>query len=69
MVLVDVATNRLNRPIIARTFHRLAHWISQVRTERQKRTALRSLLFAPEHRLRDLGITREELLQAIARRR
>ncbi|UXN75130.1 hypothetical protein N8D56_09635 [Devosia sp. A8/3-2] len=33
--------------------------------QRAKRDALHGLLFAPEHRLRDLGITHEQLIQML----
>jgi hypothetical protein len=40
-------------------------WFAARRAERTQHAALQSLLFAPEHRLRDLGIRREELIQAM----
>lgn len=40
-------------------------WFDARRAERGQHEALQSLLFAPEHRLRDLGIRREDLIQAI----
>lgn len=40
-------------------------WFDARRTERSKHEALQGLLFAPEHRLRDLGIRREDLIQAM----
>ena len=43
----------------------VGRWVAARRTARAKRTALQSLLFAPEHRLRDIGITRDQLIQAI----
>lgn len=33
----------------------------------KKKSTLSSLLFAPEHRLRDLGIRRDELIRATGR--
>lgn len=46
-------------------FHAIVRWVAARRAARAKRAALHSLLFAPEHRLRDVGITREQLIQAI----
>ncbi len=43
----------------------LAQWIATRRVERAQEAALRDLLFAPEHRLRDLGIRREQLIMAM----
>ena len=67
MVFVDVTPRRPVQFSIARAFHGLAKWLADARTARAKRKALQDLLFAPEHRLRDLGIRREEVLQAIER--
>jgi uncharacterized protein YjiS (DUF1127 family) len=50
---------------LARGIHSVLRWIAARRVARAKRQALQSLLFAPEHRLRDIGITREQLVQAI----
>lgn len=50
---------------LARGLQAIARWVAARRAARAKRVALRSLLFAPEHRLRDVGITREQLIQAI----
>ena len=40
-------------------------WFVARSVERAQHQAMQSLLFAPEHRLRDLGIRREELIQAM----
>lgn len=50
---------------LARGFHAIVRWIAARRTARAKREQLLSLLFGPEHRLRDVGITREQLIRAI----
>ena len=50
---------------LARVFHAIVRWVATRRAARAKRAALHSLLFAPEHRLRDVGITREQLSRAI----
>jgi uncharacterized protein YjiS (DUF1127 family) len=44
---------------------RLWNWRNARRAERQQRLALQSLLFMPQHRLRDLGISRDQLVQAM----
>ena len=43
----------------------VAKWIAARRAERSQQATLQSLLFAPEHRLRDLGISREELIRVM----
>ena len=68
MVFVDVTPTRPVTLPISRFFHGLAKWKEDARIERAKRLALQSLLFAPEHRLRDIGIRREEVLRAMERR-
>ena len=45
--------------------HVIAGWIATRRAERSQHIALQSLLFAPEYQLRDLGIRREDLVQAM----
>jgi uncharacterized protein YjiS (DUF1127 family) len=49
----------------ARGLHAIIGWVAARRAARAKRDALQSLLFAPEHRLRDIGITREQLIRQI----
>ena len=53
----------------ARGIRAIARWFTTRRVARAKRDALESLLFAPEHRLRDMGLTREQLIQTIADQR
>ena len=66
MAIADFATaDRSARLPFARSLHAVVRWIATRRAARVKRDALQSLLFAPEHRLRDVGITREQLIQAI----
>jgi uncharacterized protein YjiS (DUF1127 family) len=50
------------------SFHAVVRWIAARRAKRAQRVALQSLLFAPEHRLRDLGISHEQLIRAIENR-
>jgi uncharacterized protein YjiS (DUF1127 family) len=45
--------------------HAIGRWFAARRAEHAQHVALQSLLFAPEHRLRDLGISREQLTQAM----
>ena len=67
MVFIDVtARNAVQSPTIPIVWA-IAKWVANTRDKRKKKATLQSLLFAPEHRLRDLGISREELLQALAR--
>ena len=68
MVFVDVTPTRPVTLPISRIFHGLAKRLEDARIERAKRLALQSLLVAPEHKLRDIGIRREEVLQALERR-
>lgn len=68
MALVDSSRDHAVRASIARLFHAVARWVADELARRQRRSALRDLMFAPEHRLRDLGISREELIRAIKRR-
>ena len=70
MALVDFAT--ADRPVqfpLADGFRVVVRWIAARRAEHARKAALQSLLFAPEHRLRDLGISRDELVGAIEGRR
>ena len=41
------------------------NWFVARSDERAQRAALQRLLFAPEYRLRDMGIRREDLVQAM----
>jgi hypothetical protein len=70
MALTDFVT--ADRPVqfpFASGFHAVVQWVAAGRAERARKAAMQSLLFAPEHRLRDLGISREQLLEAIETRR
>jgi hypothetical protein len=44
---------------------RLNDWRSARRAAQEQRLALQSLLFMPQHRLRDLGISHEQLTLAM----
>jgi uncharacterized protein YjiS (DUF1127 family) len=54
---------------LAGSLRTVGRWIAASRVARAKKAALDSLLFAPEHRLRDLGISRDEIFDAIKGRR
>jgi uncharacterized protein YjiS (DUF1127 family) len=43
----------------------VANWFAQLRAERYQRVALKSLLDLDPHRLRDLGIERSDLFDAL----
>ena len=68
MIFIDVAPYRPAPSPFARIVRVLAGWLRDARGDRKRRAALRDLLFMPEHRLRDLGLRREELLEALERR-
>lgn len=70
MALVDSAPT--DRPVqfpLAHGFRAVLRWVAARRAARAQKAALQSLLSAPEHRLRDLGISHDELLRAIEARR
>lgn len=65
MALVDFATDRSVQFPLVSGLRTVVRWIAARRAARAKRAALQSLLFAPDHRLRDLGISRDDLIKAI----
>jgi uncharacterized protein YjiS (DUF1127 family) len=66
MALVDsTPAYRPVRSSVARVFRAVANWLAARRAEHARHVALQSLLSEPEHRLRDLGITREELIHTM----
>lgn len=74
MAFVDFASASVTRPTTAGTqsagiFHRVAGWVARSLAERERQRVFRDLLFAPEHRLRDLGINRDDILTALSRHR
>ena len=70
MALADFApADRSTKSLLAATFHGVVRWVAAQQEKRAQNQALQSLLFAPEHRLRDVGITRDQLLSAIEARR
>jgi uncharacterized protein YjiS (DUF1127 family) len=70
MALADFApADPSTKSRLAATFHSVVRWVAAQHEKRAQDQALQSLLFAPEHRLRDVGITRDELFRAIEARR
>ena len=70
MALADFApADRSPKSLLAAAFQGVARWVAVHHEKRAQELALQSLLFAPEHRLRDVGITREQVLSAIESRR
>ena len=66
MALVDFApAHRVASSPVTGLLRAAAGWFAARRAQHAQDAALQSLLFAPEHRLRDLGIRREELIQAM----
>ena len=66
MAIADFApADRSVRLPFARGLAAIKGWIAARRIARARNSALESLLYAPEHRLRDIGISREELIRAI----
>lgn len=64
MTLVEFATNRSAQLPLAHGIRAVVRWISTYRAARAKRAVLQNLLFEPDYRLRDLGISRDELIRA-----
>jgi uncharacterized protein YjiS (DUF1127 family) len=60
-----VPTDRPVRFTLAAAFRAVAQWLSARREARAKLKALKGLLFEPEFRLRDMGISREDVIAAI----
>ena len=68
MTIIEVAPNHPVRSPLAHLVLTAVKWVNDARARRKSRAALQNLLFMPEHRLRDLGLRREELLEALERR-
>lgn len=66
MAIADFASvgHSVHSPF-ARGFHAIADWLAAYRIARARKQVLLDLLFAPEHRLRDIGITREQLSREV----
>ena len=70
MALADFApADHSTKSLLAAAFHGVLRWVATQHEKRAQKLALQSLLFAPEHRLRDVGITREQVISAIEARR
>ena len=67
MALVDFAApaRHVASSPVAGLLRAVTNWFAVRGAQHAQDAALQSLLFAPEHRLRDLGITREELIGAM----
>ncbi len=66
MALTDFApAGHSVRSPLAGGFHALVQWVAARRAERAQKMTLQSLLFAPEHTLRDLGLSHEQLIREI----
>lgn len=68
MIFIDIVPYHPARPPFIQIVQVLAARLRRLHGERHRRAALRDLLFMPEHRLRDLGLSREDLLEALERR-
>lgn len=62
MALVDFAPVQSGSSAFAGTVRAAHRWIAARRAARAQQLALQSLLFMPQHRLDDLGISRETLI-------
>jgi hypothetical protein len=70
MAIADFAP--VDRPVqfpLVRGLEVIVRWVAARRAASVKRAALQSLLFAPEHLRRDVGVTREQLIRLIDERR
>jgi uncharacterized protein YjiS (DUF1127 family) len=65
MAFADFTPARPAQVSIAGAFHVVVQWVSARRAKRAREATLQSLLFAPETRLQDIGISREQLIQAM----
>jgi uncharacterized protein YjiS (DUF1127 family) len=66
MAFADLSpTDRPSQFSLADGIRAVVGWFAARRAMRAKKAALQSLLSAPEYRLRDLGISRDQLLKAI----
>ena len=67
MAIADFAT--IARPARFPLVGSIAAWVTARRVAHAKTATLQSLLYGPEHLLRDVGITRDDLLGAIEKQR
>jgi len=69
MAIADFApADRSVQSPLVRGYHTIVQLLAARRAARAKRDALQNLLFAPEHLLRDVGVTREQLIEQIGRK-
>jgi uncharacterized protein YjiS (DUF1127 family) len=67
MIFIDVVTDQPARSPIVGVLHDIAGWMVDAKARRKRTAALQDLLFMPEHRLRDLGLRREDVREALVR--
>lgn len=65
MAFVDYAAAHSGPPLIAALRRVFGDWRAARRARLQQHLALQSLLFMPQHRLNDLGISRDQLIQTM----
>jgi uncharacterized protein YjiS (DUF1127 family) len=65
MTLIELASAQPASSLFSAAMRRFGNWRSARRAAREQHLALQSLLFMPQHRLRDLGISQEQLIQAM----
>lgn len=65
MALVLSGERPAAAPLSLNPLRLVAHWFAQLRAERNQRVALKSLLELDPYRLRDLGIERSDLFDAL----
>ena len=69
MALVLSGERPVAAPLSLNPLRIVARWFAQLRAERSQRVALKSLLELDQHRLRDLGIERSDLFDALCAER
>jgi uncharacterized protein YjiS (DUF1127 family) len=65
MALVDFAAAPSAVSPFATTVRAVGDWLARRRAAREQQLAMQSLLFMPQHRLDDLGISRDQLIAAM----
>lgn len=65
MALVDFTPAQSAFSPIASTVRAVGDWHASRRAARAQRLAMQSLLHMPQHRLNDLGISHDQLIQAM----
>jgi uncharacterized protein YjiS (DUF1127 family) len=65
MALIDFAPAQPASSLFSAAVRRFSGWRSARRVAREQHLAFQSLLFMPQHRLNDLGISRDQLIQTM----